>query len=353
MYIVYILVAVLMFGILVAIHEFGHFLFAKLCGVRVNEFSIGMGPLLLHRQKGETLYSLRLFPVGGYCAMEGEDEDTSDPRAFTAQSAWKRILILMAGSLMNFLLGLVIVLLLMLPVKSAAQPVLAGLMDGFPQTEQSLQTGDRILKIDGENVYLASDISMLLARGNGKTATVGVERDGEKLTLRDTPLALREYTYEGETAQRYGLIFQTEDLNFLDQMKLGWNQTVDFVRLVRLSLGDLLRGAVGVRDLSGPIGIVQTLGNVGEQSGSTKAAFENILFFAAFIAVNLAVMNMLPIPALDGGRIFFVLVGGVFWLFTRRRMNPKYEGYVHQAGFVLLIALMIVVAVSDVWKIVG
>lgn len=353
MYFLYLLLAILLFSVLIAVHEFGHFATAKLTGVKVNEFAIGMGPLLLQRKKGETLYSLRLFPIGGFCAMEGEDEETGDPRAFSCQKAWKKLLILVAGSAMNFLFGLIVTLLLMSQVSSFTTPVLSGFMEGFPlEGEQGLLAGDEILEIDGERVYLFDDVTLLLSRADGPVDLV-VLRNGERLILEEFPLSLAEYEYEGVSAQRYGLIFVRRDTTLLDRLSLGWNQTMNFVRLVRLSLSDLIHGQVGLKDMSGVIGIVDTISSVGAQSQTVAVGIKNVLFFAAFIAVNLAVMNLLPIPALDGGRIFFVMINGIFFLVTRKRIDPKYEGYIHTVGFVLLLALMVVIAVGDVRRIVA
>lgn len=350
---VYILIAVLLFGVLVAVHEFGHFATAKLLGVRVNEFAIGMGPALFKRQRGETQYSLRVFPVGGYCAMEGEDEDSDDPKAFGSQAAWKRLIILCAGAFMNFLTGLLLVLLLYANAKTFVTPVISGFMDGFPVVgEQGLLQGDRIVSIDGERVYLASDISMLLGRA-GDSVDVVVKRQGLRIELEDLPIALREYTVDGQPVQRYGLYFATEDATLGAKLRNSWLNAVDFVRLVRLSLTDLLTGSAGVKDLTGPIGIVDTIAQVGSQSATAEIAIRNILYFGALIAVNLAVMNLLPLPALDGGRVFFLLINIVWQRVFRKKINPKYEGYVHFAGLLALLGLMVVVAFNDLVRIFG
>ncbi|MBQ3134400.1 MAG: site-2 protease family protein [Oscillospiraceae bacterium] len=350
---VYILIALLLFGVLVAVHEFGHFATAKLLGVRVNEFAIGMGPALWKRQRGETQYSLRVFPVGGYCAMEGEDEESDDLRAFGVQPMWKRLIILCAGAFMNFLAGLLLILLLYAGAKTFVTPVISGFVDGFPLVgEQGLMAGDRIVSIDGERVYLASDVSLLLGRA-GDTVDLVVERDGRKLKLNDLPLTLREYSVEGQPVKMYGLYFDTEEATILAKLRNSWLNAVDFVRLVRLSLIDLLSGSAGVKDLTGPIGIVDTIAQVGSQSATMAIAVQNILYFGALIAVNLAVMNLLPLPALDGGRVFFLLINALWQLIFGKKINPKYEGYVHFAGLLALLALMAVVAFNDLVRIFG
>lgn len=350
----YIIIAILLFGLLIAIHEFGHFITAKLFGVRVNEFAIGMGPALISRQRGETLYALRAFPVGGFCAMEGEDDDSDDPRAFGKQKAWKRLLILGAGAAMNFLTGLALILLLFSRAQAFTTPVLTGFMEGFPlEGEQGLMAGDRIVSINGERIYLYNDVTLFLGRGNGEPYNIVVERNGQRVTLNDLPLEPREYTENGQTVTRYGLYFAIEEATLGAKLKNSWYNAVDFVRLVRVSLTDLLTGNAGLKDLTGPVGIVDTITEVGSQSETLTMALENILYFGALIAVNLAVMNLLPLPALDGGRIFFLLINGLWSFIFRRRIDPKYESYVHVAGLVALLALMAVVTFNDLVRIFG
>jgi len=350
----YIVIAIIMFGILVAVHELGHFFAAKLLGVKVNEFALGMGPKLLSKENGETVYSLRAFPVGGFCAMEGEDEETDDPRAFTRQKAWKRFIILAAGAFMNFVVGLIILLTLFSKSQAFVTPVISDFMDGFPLESQSgLLPGDRIVKIDGERVYVYSDVLLLFSRSNGETMDLVIERNGKNVTLNNFPLKLREYTENGETVKRYGIIFTVAPATITSRLSQSVLTAADFVRLVRMGLVDLFTGSAGIQDLSGPIGIVGTISNVGEEASSVGDAMWSIAYFAALIAVNLAVMNMLPIPALDGGRIFFLVVGGIFTAVTRKRIDPKYEGYVHMAGLVCLLLLMAVVAFNDIVKLLG
>ena len=350
----YIIIAVLLFGFLIAIHEFGHFITAKAFGVRVNEFAIGMGPAVVSKQKGETLYALRVFPVGGYCAMEGEEDESDDPRSFGKQAVWKKLIILSAGAAMNFLAGLVLILLLFAQAQAFSTPVLAGFMEGFPlEGERGLMVGDRILSINGERIYLSSDVSLFLGRGSGEPYDIVVKRNGAKVVLNDLPLEVREYTENGQTVLRYGLYFGVEEATVANKLKNGWYNALNFVRLVRISLTDLITGAAGVKDLTGPVGIVDTITEVGSQSASLADALWSILYFGALIAVNLAVMNLLPLPALDGGRIFFLLINGVWFLLFRRRIDPKYESYVHVVGLVALLALMAVVTFNDLIRVFG
>jgi regulator of sigma E protease len=351
---IYIIFALLIFGILIIVHEAGHFAAAKLLGAKVNEFAVGMGPCLFSRRRGETDYSLRAFPVGGFCAMEGEDEDSGDPRAFTNQRSWKKFIILLAGSFMNFLIGLLVLVLLYAQATSFVTPVIDGFMEGFPyESETGLLPGDRIIKINGEPIYIYSDVALFLSRSNGETMDLVIERNGQRLERNDFPLKLREYVVDGETKMKYGLLFTVEEATVGLRLQQSWFNALDFVRLVRMGLVDLITGAVGLQELSGPIGIVNTISQVGAESATAMAAARNILYYGALIAVNLAVMNLLPLPALDGGRIFFLLVNSLFMLLTRHKINPKYEGYIHAAGLFCLLALMVVVAFNDIAKIVA
>lgn len=364
MSIVYIVVAILMFGLLIAIHEFGHFFTAKLCGVKVNEFAIGMGPALLKKQKGETLYSLRIFPVGGYCAMEGEDEDTGDARAFTAQPGWKKLIILAAGAFMNFVIGIIFLAVVTFQAQGFLTTEVTGLTEGFPAqpSGQTLQAGDRIVEVDGHAIYQRSDIFLFFSRSTGDTVDLVIERDGQRLELPNYVLTAVEQEDGSERLMLGITLGGVEEATIGAKLRYTWLQAVDDVRMVWYSLGELFRGAVGLRDLSGPVGIISMVGDVGEQGAQEAVenhqaawygALISILNFASFIAINLAVMNLLPIPALDGGRIFFVFVNGIFTAITKRQLDPKYEGYVHAGGMVLLLGLMAVVALSDVWKLIG
>ena len=350
----YIIIGVLLFGLLIAVHEAGHFLAAKKLDVQVNEFAIGMGPAIFTRQRGETMYSLRAFPIGGYCAMEGEDEKSENPRAFSAKAPWKKIVILVAGSAFNFLAGFLLVALLFTSVGSYTVPVVKDFMEGFPCAgENGLMPGDRILEINGKKIRVYSDVSACLSAAQGETKDLLVERNGERVVLNDLPLNLREYEVNGETVTMYGLYFDVEKATPLGILKQSWNTCLYFARSVWTSLGMLVTGQVGLQDMSGPVGIVTYLGEAGSQSGSVANGLRNVCYIIALIAVNLAIMNMLPIPALDGGRVFLLLVTEVWYLLTRRTIDPKYEAYLNAGGFLLLILLMIVVTFSDVLKLVN
>lgn len=342
----YILIAILIFGILVAIHEFGHFITAKLCGVRVLEFSIGMGPQLLKKQGKETMYSLRLLPIGGFCAME-EDEASDDPRAFPNQSLPKKFLILVAGAGMNFLLGFLLILFVLSGSQSQTTEI-TGFMEGCPYQEAGgLQVGDVIVSVDGHRTYVKDDMTMFLDRGNVHDITV--ERGGQLVTLENYPMT--RVAYEGTGQMMYGLNLRLTS-GVAEQLKYAWHQSVSFVRMVWVSLGDLISGRYGVNDLSGVVGIVDVMNDVGKQSINIRAAVLNLTYVTALITVNLAVMNLLPIPALDGGRIFLMLLFWPIEKIFKRRPDPKYEGYIHTAGLVLLMGLMVYVAFNDVMRIV-
>ena len=346
----YIIIAILIFGLLIAVHELGHFTAAKLCGVKVTEFAVGMGPAIIKKQRGETLYTLRCIPFGGFCAMEGEDEDSSDPRAFTNQKVWKRLIILAAGSFMNFLTGLVIVLILFSGAVSFRAPVIAGFMDGCPyESAEGFAIGDRFARIDGRIVYQYYDVADMLAKG-GDTHDVVVIRDGKRVRLDDMPLVPVEY--EGYENKMYGFYFGSDEATVGNKIKYSWNTTMEFVRMVWDALDQLFGGKVTVNDLSGPVGIVDMMAETGEQAESVGDALYDIFYLGAFIAVNLAVMNMLPIPALDGGRVFLLIVTFIIESVTRKKLNPKYEGYIHAAGMILLLALMAYVMFHDIFRIV-
>ena len=346
----YILVAILIFGVLIMTHELGHFLTAKLFGVRVNEFSICMGPALWKRTVGETTYAVRCIPIGGYCAMEGEDEDSEDPRAFTSAAPWKRAVILVAGSFMNFVTGLIVLVIMFSAVAGFTTPEITDFYPECPyESADGLQVGDEIYRIDGKRVYLYSDVSMLMGRNTTGVFDLAVKRDGEIIELKDYPMEKIAYEEDGQTVYLYGLYFGYEEKTVGAVVKNAWYTALDFVRMIWMSLGDLVTGMVSVKEMSGPVGIVSVIAETGETSVSAAAAALNIAYLGAFIAVNLAVMNMLPIPALDGGRVFFLMITWILEKIIGRKIDHKYEGYIHGAGMVLLLGLIAFVTLKDIW----
>ncbi len=352
---IYVIAGILVFGVLIALHEWGHFMAAKACGVRVNEFAIGMGPAIFQKTKGETTYSLRILPIGGFCAMEGEEEDSDDPSALNNQGFWQKLLIFAAGAIMNFLTGFLIILVLYSGAKAFYSPTITDFAEGCSlQSEAGLQVGDRILSIDGERVYVYSDVGFLLGRNTDGTFDLVVRRDGEKGRLNDFPMERREYQDQsGNSYTGFGIFFGVEEANFKNRISYSWNNALDFVRMTRLSLKMLFTGEAGIKDMSGPVGLVSTMTEMGEQSATIRDGMENIAYLGALIAVNLAVMNLLPIPALDGGKIFFLVINQLCMLLFKKQIPPKFENYIHAAGFILLMALMAVVMLQDVWKIIG
>ncbi len=353
----YIIFAIFVFSFLIAIHELGHFIAAKLFGVRVNEFAIGMGPAFFQKEVGETTYSLRCFPIGGFCAMEGEDEDTGDPRAFTAAAWWKRAIILVAGAAMNFLSGLLILVCIFgfaqgKDYEYIPQPVIANFSAGSAvEGENGLQVGDRIYEIDGEKVYTASNVSMLLNLGLSDSPDVHdivVIRDGNKVVLSNFQMEKRVSNGNGQEL-RYGINLSSVPRTLGSTLSYSWNSAKDFVRMVWLSFRMLFTGRAGVKDLGGPVLIVKTIADTGTNSRNLGEGIINVSYFAAFIAVNLAVMNLLPIPALDGGRLFGTVIVTTIEKVTKKKVNPKIEGYIHAVGMVILLAFMALVAFKDVF----
>lgn len=349
----YVLIAILMFGVLIFVHELGHFLAAKKLDVQVNEFSICIGPAIAKKQKGETLYALRCIPIGGYCAMEGEDGESENPRAFTSKAWWKRVIILIAGSFMNYVAGLLVLAVIFLSAAGVSTPKITGFMEGCPlESVYGLQAGDELYRIDGCRVYTYNDVGLLLSRNETGVYDLTVRRDGRKVELHDFEMKQKLYNIDGEEQYKYGLYFGVEEMTFPTALKATWNTGLDFARMVWLSLGDLLRGAVSVKEMSGPVGIVSTVAEVGSEAESTKDGLLNVFYLLAFIAINLAVMNMLPIPALDGGRIALLLISTVFTAITKKKIPAKYEGYLNGAMLILLLGFMALITFKDIWTLI-
>ncbi len=342
-----IIIGILLFELIIFCHEFGHFITAKLSGVKVNEFALGMGPRLLKFQKGETIYSLRLFPIGGFCAMEGEDTESDDKRAFQNIKVWKRMIIVVSGAIMNVLLGLVMMFIIVIQ-----QPVFGTTtVEDFPEgsiTQESLQVGDRFVSIDGYDIYNSRDITFAMSLMKSFTPDVVVERDGEIVDLGEVQF----YTYDNNGKESIAIDFyvgQTEK-NFFTVISETFSQTVSIVRVIWASLVGLVTGQFGINSLSGPVGIASAISGVASQGleQSFLAGVNNILYVMMIITVNLGIVNMLPIPALDGGRFIFLLIE----LIIRKPIPPKYEGKIHAIGYALLMLLMVALTFNDIWRLV-
>ena len=341
-----ILFALLFFGVIIMIHECGHFACAKLFKVKVNEFSLGMGPALFKRKKGDTLYAVRLFPIGGYVAMEGEDDASEDDRAFNKKPVWQKMIIVVAGALMNLILGFILmVLLLTTSTDLIGTNTIKEFYPDAVSSQYGLQAGDRFVEIDGHHVWSELDLSFLMSRSQDVVFDFVVERNGEKVTLNDVHFATEQQN--GITLIQYDFIIIGEQPGFLNIVKNAFTQSASIVRMVWLSVFDLVTGRYGMSELAGPVGTVDIIADVTAQAVSS-GSLTNLLTIMAFITINVGVANLLPLPALDGGRFLFLAVEAV----RRKPVNPKYEGYVHAAGLALLLLLMVVVTYNDIARIV-
>ena len=336
-----IICAVVIFSVIIFVHELGHFLAAKAFGVNVLEFAIGMGPAVFKRQGKKTLYSIRAVPMGGFCKMEGEDEDTKTEGCFSSKKPVPKIIVLAAGAGMNILLGFIIVTSLICVSASQTGVLPSTVVDSVnPEASAAefLQKGDRIVKINDTTVHIQKDISFELSNTNGKECSIEYIRNGER--MKNTFVPMRIECQDGTKTYVVGFNIAPAKLSIGSVLYEGFFQTIWMVKLVFVSLGMLFGGQASVSDMSGPVGVVYAMNEVA-QSG-----WLDFLFFAAFLTVNIGIMNLLPIPALDGGRIIFAL----FELVFRKPVPPEKEGIVHIIGFILLIALMIFVTWNDIYK---
>ncbi len=336
------LVAILFFGLLISIHELGHFSFAKLFKVKVNEFALGMGPAIFKKKRGETLYALRLLPIGGYVSMEGEDKESQDENAFNRKKVWQRIIIVAAGATMNLILGVVIVATVLSMEDLIGTNQILKFYEGAISQQTGLKEGDEFLEIDGHRVFSDTDISFLMGRSDDGVFDMVVRRDGKKVELKDVTFKTEKdgkYTYI-----TYDFIMLGEETNFLNVVENSFRRSASIARLVWLSFFDLVTGRYGLTDLSGPVGTVNVIADAAAGAVESKDGLITALTMMAFISINIGIFNLMPLPALDGGRLFFLIIEGI----RRKPLNPKYEGYVHGAGLALLLLLMLVVTFNDI-----
>ncbi len=338
------IVAILLFSVIILFHELGHFLLAKANGIRVNEFCLGLGPTLIGFTKGETKYSLKLLPFGGACIMEGEDRESDDDKSFQKKSVLARISVVAAGPLFNFLLALLFSAFIIGSI-GVTTPVLGGVLEGYSAEAAGLQAGDEIVKLGNARIHFYKEVTMYSAFHQGEDVVVTYVRDGETYTALLSPM------YDEETGRYlYGFYSQAAYTKFGPVKTLqyaAWDVKYWICYTIK-SLGMLATNQVSVSDLSGPVGIVKTVGETYTESLADGYYYVllNMLNMGILLSANLGVMNLLPLPALDGGRLVFLFLEAV----RRRRMGGHFEGYVHFIGLVCLLALMVFVMFNDILK---
>ena len=338
-----VLVAVLVFGLLIFIHEFGHYIFARIFGVTITEFSIGMGPKLVWYDSKKTgiRYAISMIPIGGYVAMVGEDEETADPNSFDKKPAWQRLIITAAGATVNILAGFIAIFIFTAIIRIGGTTIgefVTKEESGYDvsSSESGLMVGDEIIKIDGQRVYISDELSYEIMRRGHKPVDVTVIRDGVEITIPDVvfPGAV-------ESGQEFGMIdfrvYETEK-TFTTFLTYSVRKAVLIVRMCWESVYDLIVGRYTVAAVSGPVGISEAIGE------AASAGAPQLLYMAALISINLGLMNLLPIPALDGGRMVALLIE----IITRKRLPKKVEATINAVGLMLLLGLSFVILIKDV-----
>lgn len=349
-HIVTILIAILIFCIIVVIHEFGHFIAAKLNRIQVNQFAVGMGPKLLHFQKGETEYSLRLFPVGGFCAMEGEDQSSDNPNAFEKKPVWRRMTVILAGPFMNLVLGFLLIVILLCTAQKVPSLTIARFAETTnaagetvtaAESERSgLQVGDKIVAIDGSHIFSTSDLIYKLQTTDTETYDITVKRDGKRVTIEnvtfhnDNTDGLLDFAVEGKPKNPVTIV------------SYAAKDTVATAKLIWMSLVELVSGKYGLQDLSGPVGTVSVIEQAASSGDNFLEWFQSVINLTIFITVNVGVFNLLPIPGLDGSRFVFLLIEAI----RRKPIAKEREALVHFIGMAALFLLMILVTIQDVGR---
>lgn len=338
--ILHILLAIAVFGLLIFIHEFGHYLCARLCGVGIHEFSIGMGPAIFGWTSKKTgiRYGIRLLPVGGYVSMVGEDEESDREDAFGNKSVWKRILIVTAGPIMNLLLGFFAMLILVVSTAPLGGTTIVYPDDGTVHVSDAagLDSEDVILKVENVRVHTANELTYEVIHQGDKPLDFTILRNGEKMVIEDVVFSSQEEL--GVTFGTCDFGVRAEKFTFLNVIKHTFFRSISTVKMIIDSFVDLLTGRYGVESVSGPVGITQAIGE------STQYGFSSFLYLFVVITVNLGVFNLFPIPALDGGRLLFLLVEAVI----RKPINKNVEGIIHFVGLVIMLGLVAVVTIKDI-----
>ena len=350
-------IAILMFGLMILIHELGHFVAAKLSGVAIVQFTIGFGPAIFKKKYKGTLYALRLLPIGGAVMMKGEEDEQSEKLltaekdlpadeapgiAFPDAPLWKRFVICFAGAFMNFVSGILIVFLLLLPATAYTTNTIDGFMEGFAyESPEQLQPCDRLVNVNGFHIFTFSDFNTALVLGEGAPFHIVVERDGEKLDLGDIPLTASIWN-ESEGRNMYGFLMKTAELNIWNKPVYAVRNAMSYLQSAVAGLRMMIRGQVGADDMMGTVGIASEIGTLARTNA------RSMWNFVAFISVNLAFVNLLPIPALDGGKLLFL----VFELVARKKLDPKYESYASLVGLVLILGLFVFVTYNDIARLI-
>ncbi len=334
----YVLIALLVFGLLIFIHELGHFLCARACGVGVKEFAIGMGPKLLSwtSKKHSTVYRLRLLPIGGFVSMVGEDEDSTEKNAFCNQKVWKRICIVIAGPVMNILLGF----LLMLVLVTGQKNLYGTTINQFSEnalSSQKLSVGDEILKIGDTKVFTLNDIVYEVMNQGYEPIDVTVIRDSKKIIVEDVSFPVTNDN--GVEFGVYDFITSQEKSTFANYLKHSFYRSVSTVKMIVDSIFDLFGGRYGLEAVSGPVGVTEVIVEAAQSS------FYTLLYVVIVISINLGVFNLVPFPVLDGGRLLFLLIEGI----TRKPIKKEIENFVNFAGMIILFAFMAFIIVKDVF----
>lgn len=342
MIVLYVLLALLIFSLMIFVHELGHYMFARKFNVTIEEFAIGMGPKLISRKSEKTgiVYSLRAFPMGGFVSMVGEDEESDDVNALSRKPAWQRLIIMVAGAVMNVLLGVV----LMFTLVCSSSGLATATVDRFTSEnaltyEQGLREGDQIIRINRTPIHIGNELLYEIMQQGTEPVEVTLLRDGVEMTL----------TVSFPTVEMDGLTFGARDF-YLTQtektvggvLKHTFFRSTSTVKMIWESLIDLISGKYGFQHISGPVGVTQAI------TEAAQTGIQDLLYLAAVICINLGIFNLLPIPALDGGRSAFLLVEVI----RRKPLSPKIEGYVHAAGLALLLLLMVVVSFKDVFQLI-
>jgi len=324
--------AIFVFLLVILLHELGHFSIAKLVGIKVNEFSIGMGPKLFQTRKGETQYSLRLLPIGGYVRMEGEEEDSNDPRAFNNASTLARIAVVAAGAIMNFILAFVVFSIVSFNLGEPTTTI-GEILPDSPAQHGGLMEGDRIIAINQTETKSWDELSNAIANSDGNELDIRIIRDGKEENL-----YIKPSFQEGRLM--IGIVPKYEK-SLLAGIRGGFESTITFIGLMFDFVKMLFTGQVTIEHLSGPVGVINEIGQ------AAKMGFLNLLLLLGFISVNLGFFNLLPIPALDGSRLVFLFIE----LIRGKPVNPEKENFVHFVGLIFLLGLMLVVTYKDLLRI--